>query len=141
MRITDFMVDRPCTVICISYFLLLVFAVITGAAGYMMPSLEGGRNRDYLIWKHPLQVDKDTLDLADEFIRDTSGDAKVELQSETTNQIFILYSNEGDHKNGLLNAKSVIKMNEMEQALLTNEKYKKFCLAEVREREEDPLVC
>jgi hypothetical protein len=98
MWLTNTMVDRPCTVILVSYFLLFVFAALTGKFGYMMPVLEGSRGREFSIWKDPLQIDYDKLLLADEFITDTKGDAVVDLQVESTNFIFLLYSNEVDEK-------------------------------------------
>ena len=110
MRITDYMVEHPCRIICASYVLLLLFAVITGAAGYMMPTLEGGRGRDGNIWKDPIQVDADMLVLAQEYIRDTEGVAKQDLQTENTNTLFILYENEGDNPAGLLNIPALKKM-------------------------------
>ena len=78
MRLTNLMVDKPCKVICISYLLLVIFGILTGIFGYMMPVLEGGRGREFLIWKHPLQVDADKLSLATEYITDTKGDAVVD---------------------------------------------------------------
>jgi hypothetical protein len=56
MKITDYMVDYPCRVICMSYFILILFGVIAIALGYMTPTLAGGRGRDFLIWKDPLNV-------------------------------------------------------------------------------------
>jgi hypothetical protein len=117
MKITDYMVDSPCKVICFSYLALIIFAMLTGAFGYMMPSLEGGRGRDYLIWKDPLQVNADKLTLAEEFLEATKGDAVVDLQTESTNFVFILYTNLGDHENGLLNKEALKKMKEMEDTI------------------------
>ena len=56
MKITNFMVDYPCKVICCSYFFLILFGVIAISLGYMSPTLAGGRGRDFLIWKDELNV-------------------------------------------------------------------------------------
>jgi hypothetical protein len=39
LALTNFMVDRPCTVLGIAYLALIVFAIATGILGYMMPEL------------------------------------------------------------------------------------------------------
>ena len=96
MRITDYMVDSPCKVLCISYALLVFFGVLTGVFGYMMPQLEGSRGREFSIWMDPLQIDADKLALANEFISDTKGDAVVDQQTETSNTLFLLYTNTGE---------------------------------------------
>jgi hypothetical protein len=103
MKLTNYMVDSPCKVICISYALLVFFGVLTGIFGYMMPQLEGSRGREFSIWMDPLQVDADMLALADEYITDTKGEAVVDLQTESSNFIFLLYSDKGDKEFGLLN--------------------------------------
>ena len=108
MKITDFMVDSPCKVICGSYLLLIIFGVMSVAFGYFNITLQGGRGRDFSIWKDPLQIDSDLLALADEYITDTRGDALVDLQTESTNFNFLLYTNVGDKEYGLLN-KDVLK--------------------------------
>ena len=79
MQLTNFMVDKPCRVICISYLMLVIFGVLSGALGYFNITLQGGRGRDFSIFKHPYQVDADMLILADEYIKDTKGDAVVDL--------------------------------------------------------------
>ena len=74
------MVDSPCKVICCSYFLLIVFGVIAVMAGYVIPELGGdGRGREFNIWLDPLQVDADMLTLANDYVKDTSGDPIVDL--------------------------------------------------------------
>ena len=45
--ITNVMIMHPCKFICACYVLLLVFATMTASLGYMMPSLEGTRGRDF----------------------------------------------------------------------------------------------
>lgn len=97
MKLTNMMVDTPCRVLCGSYLLLIIFAALTGAFGYMIPELGGRRGREFSIWLDPLQVDYDLLTLADEYITDTKGDAVVDLQTESTNFIFLLYTNTGDN--------------------------------------------
>lgn len=141
MKITDYMVDKPCTVICASYAILIFFAALTGAFGYMMPVLEGSRNREFLIWKHPLQVDYDKLDLAEEYVTNTKGDAVVDLQTESSNFIFLLYSQTGEQEYGLLNKDVLKKVKVLEDGLLENEEFKKFCLAIVPTNKNDPPVC
>lgn len=64
MRITNLMLMHPCKVLCFSYLILIIFSAITLGLGYMMPSLEGTRNRDFAIFQHPYQVDADKLALA-----------------------------------------------------------------------------
>ena len=81
MQITDFMLKSPCKVICASYFLLLVFAVLTLILGYMVPVLEESGGREFAVWKAPLQVNLDLLTLADQYVQDTKGDPVVALQT------------------------------------------------------------
>ena len=141
MRITNYMVDYPCRVICVSYLLLIIFSVITVFAGYMTPSLVGGRGRDLLIWKDPLNVNKDKFVLATEFLDETKGDATVDIQTEVTNGVFILYSNTGGHPNGLLNIEALKIMKKMEDTIQQDEGYKKYCLAKKPLQETDPVTC
>jgi hypothetical protein len=129
MRITNYMVDYPCRVICCSYLILIIFGAAAIGLGYMMPELTGGRGRDFLIWKHPINVDQDKLILAMEYLMETKGDAIVDLQTENTNTVFILYSNTGDHPNGLLSVEALKIMKKMEDTIKLDSGYKKFCLA------------
>lgn len=141
MRLTDYMVDHPCKVLLGSYACLLLFAILTGILGYMMPQLEGSRGREFLIWKDPLQVDADKLSLATEYITDTKGEAVVDLQVESTNFIFLLYSNTGDKEFGLLNKDILTKIKSLETTLQDDEEYKKFCLAKKPLQPDDPPQC
>ena len=117
MRITNFMVDYPCRVICCSYFVLILFGAIAIALGYMSPTLGGGRGRDNLIWMNPITVDYDKLQLVTEYMTETRGDASVDVQTEVANGVFILYSNLGDHPNGLLDVNALKIMKKMEDAI------------------------
>ena len=75
MWITDLFVDSPCKPICACYCFLLLCMVISGAAGYSVPSLP--ENRDYALWKHPVQVDADMKSLALEKIEESVGASNV----------------------------------------------------------------
>ena len=108
---------HPCKFICACYVLLLVFATMTASLGYMMPSLEGTRGRDFQIWDHPYVVDNDKLILAQEYLEETRGDPVIGLQTEYSNGVFVMYENTGDHKMGLLNVEAIKKMKELEDEI------------------------
>lgn len=76
-----------------------------------------------------MQIDYDKLTLADEYIKDTKGDATVDLQTESTNFIFLLYTNTGDKELGLLDKDTLKAIRKIEQDYLNDEEYQKFCLA------------
>ena len=141
MKITDFMVDSPCKVICGSYLVLIIFGVLSVAFGYFNITLQGGRGRDFSIWKDPLQIDSDLLALADEYITDTTGEALVDLQTESTNYNFLLYTNVGDKEFGLLNKDVLKTIEKLEGDFVTNEDYKKFCLAKKPLQPDDTPIC
>lgn len=141
MKITDFMVDSPCKVICASYLVLIILGVMSVAFGYFSITLEGGRGRDFSIWKDPLQIDSDLLALANEYITDTKGDALVDLQTESTNFNFLLYTNVGDKEFGLLNKDVLKTIAKLEDDFVTNEDYKKFCLAKKPLQPDDTPIC
>ena len=63
--------------------------MITGAAGYCIPAL--GEERDYALWKDPVQVDADMLRLAKDSIAKEVGASKVPQQSAVDQTIFMLY--------------------------------------------------
>lgn len=90
---------------------------------------------------NPLVVDYDKYTLANEFLTETKGDANVDVQTETTNGVFILYTNTGDHPNGLLDIEALKIMKKMEDTIQLGDEYKKFCLAEKPQNEGDPVVC
>ena len=94
-----------------------------------------------MIWKNPLIVDYDKYTLANEFLVATKGDANVDVQTESTNAVFILYTNTGDHPNGLLDLNALKIMKKMEDNIQLDEGYKKFCLAKKPQNEGDPVVC
>ena len=79
MWITVTMVDHPCKVMLFYFVFLLIFSVLTGTFVYMVPTLEGSRNREYLIWDHPFVVASDKLILAEEYLEETSGASVVDL--------------------------------------------------------------
>jgi hypothetical protein len=74
MRITNFFVDSPCTVICSFYLILVICLFVTVAFSYMIPSLGGGRSRDFAIVSSPIQIDNDIFNLAEEEMMATRGD-------------------------------------------------------------------
>jgi hypothetical protein len=90
---------------------------------------------------NPIIVVQDKLTLATEFLAETKGKAVVDLQTEYTNSVFILYTNTGDHPNGLLNIESLKIIKKMEDTIQLDEGYKKFCLASEPSQENDPVTC
>jgi hypothetical protein len=79
MLITNIMIMHPFKFICACYILLLIFSSITAGLGYMMPSLEGTRGRDFSIWSSQYQIDEDKLTLIKEFLDETRGEPVVPL--------------------------------------------------------------
>jgi hypothetical protein len=55
--------------------------------------------------------------------------------------VFILYTNTGDHPNGLLSLEALKIMKKMEDNIKLDEGYKDFCLAIEPLQEDDPVVC
>ena len=51
MRLTNWYVDRPKTVLTIGFGLLIVISAISFYAGYF--DLIPQHNREYLVWDHP----------------------------------------------------------------------------------------
>ena len=142
MKLTDMMVDSPCKVICCSYFILIVFGAIAVMAGYVIPELGGdGRGREFNIWLDPLQVDADMLTLANDYVKDTSGDPVVALQTESTNFNFLLYTNKGDKEFGLLDKEVLKAIQTLENDYKSGENYKNFCLAKNPKQPGDTPEC
>ena len=92
MWITNVFVDSPCKVICSFYLVLLLSAIITVFASYMIPSLSGARGRDFAIVDSSIQLENDLYYLANDYLVATKGDRIAPLQSEVTGSIFLLYS-------------------------------------------------
>ena len=57
------------------------------------------------------------------------------------NGVFIIYSNTGDHPNGLLDIEALKVMKKMEDAIKLDEGYKNYCLAKEPDNESDPVTC
>jgi hypothetical protein len=74
-------------------------------------------------------------------LAETKGEAIVDLQTEVTNAVFIIYSNTGEHPNGLLNIEALRIIKKMEDKIKQDEGYKKFCLAKKPLQENDPVQC
>jgi hypothetical protein len=55
--------------------------------------------------------------------------------------VFILYTNTGDHPNGLLDIEALKIMKEMEDTIKLDEGFKDFCLAIEPLSENDPVKC
>jgi hypothetical protein len=55
--------------------------------------------------------------------------------------VFILYTNTGDHPNGLMNIEALKIMKKMEDAIQLDDGFKDFCLAKKPLQENDPVTC
>ena len=80
MRITNLMVDKPCTVIVISMIVLIVISGIAQAAGYF--ELDPQNNRDFLIWDDKRTIAWDKQVIAEELLT-VGGDAEKPTQLQT----------------------------------------------------------
>lgn len=89
MWITDLFVDNPCKPICACYVFLILCLMVSGAAGYMKPTL--GSDRDYAIWMDPIQVNEDIRTLARADIKESLGTGVIDTQTEKEANIFVLY--------------------------------------------------
>lgn len=71
MRITSWFVDRPCTVIGIGLFALIIVSVLAVVLGYFERTEQ--HRREYLIWDDQMTKNYDMQTLAKEAISKSKG--------------------------------------------------------------------
>ena len=96
MQITNAMVDRPCLFICSCYVIMLACLVFSAQAGYFQ--LSTSKNREYLIWDHPMTEAWDKIVLAEDYLK--AGGSKEKpiqmTQKSEWNPIVLFESTDGE---------------------------------------------
>ena len=66
MAITNLMVDKPCTVMIVTFIILFIFSGIAQAAGFF--ELKEQNNRDFLIWDDTRTIAWDKQVIAEDLL-------------------------------------------------------------------------
>jgi len=80
MRLTNWFVDCPCTVLIVSFGILFLITGVVVTNGWI--ALTDPGNRDFLLWKDPIVVNNDKRTLAYEYLEKYDGDKTKDIRSQ-----------------------------------------------------------
>ena len=80
MRLTNWFVDCPCTVMCVAFGILFAITFVVVTNGWI--ALTDPSNRDFLIWDDPIVVNHDKRTLAFEYLEKYDGNKTKEIRSQ-----------------------------------------------------------
>lgn len=135
MKLTELFVERPCTMLCGSYCILLALAVLAVMAGFFDLNTEQGR--EWYVWDDPITKDFEKYTLADTYISKNSGSDVLDVRSVRSGVVLVIYESKAGGK-GLLNKGYFQKIESWEAATRANSRWKEVCLADASKDENPP---
>jgi hypothetical protein len=100
--LTNFYVDRPCLVILVGFFILILISIGSVMGGFFEINTEGA-SRDFLIWNDPIVLEGTKSELALERVENITGEPELAVRSEAGLSSFLLYENkDSGNEYGLL---------------------------------------
>ena len=79
MRLTNWFVDCPCTVLVVSFGILIAITALVVTNNWIAQTDPG--NRDFLLWSDPIVIKNDKRTLAYEFLEKYDGDKTKDIRS------------------------------------------------------------
>ena len=129
---TDLAVDHPRSFLCVCYTILIVVAAV--AFSQNMFVMSDNHYRDFLVWRSEVIYNLDMRFLLLAHVEKFSGAGEFKpLQSQENVwwMATVVYENREDAEFGLITKDSLLKIQEIEDWLVSNEQYTHFCLADL----------
>jgi len=79
MRLTNWFVDCPCTVLAVSFGILIAITALVVTNKWI--ALTDPSPRDFLLWSDPIVINNDKRSLAYEFLEKYDGDKTKDIRS------------------------------------------------------------
>lgn len=129
MTITNFLVDKPCTVMITGYLILIVISLLSLGLGFF--TVADQSPREMLIWDNQATLDFDMHTGAINKIQaaEDSVEQAVRIQEARKWDPVILYSGSGGNDN-LLTKSNLLQIKEIEEHFTSKPEWKDLCLAQ-----------
>ena len=129
MWITDKFIDRPITILLLGMLMLILFTVISVAAGYF--ELDMGGDRDFMVYDHEITEDWEMYTVAKKHISDNNVKEVEEVRSARGDSQFLVYmtKEEKAQGKGLLTQKSFAEIQKFEQKIVDHKNWTSICRA------------